>query len=103
MKNFARTIPDEHRHRDRFRTSQAEMFCSHRGRPDAISSSRKRRRSQREAQIGKILERLDEREQKIIISRFGLERGQEPLTLEGGRRRNGRDQGADPADRGPGA
>ena len=26
MKNFARTIPDEHRHRDRFRTSQAEMF-----------------------------------------------------------------------------
>ena len=28
MKNFARTIPDEHRYRDRFRTSQAEMFTS---------------------------------------------------------------------------
>ena len=26
--------------------------------------------------------RLDEREQKIIISRFGLDRGQEPLTLK---------------------
>ncbi len=26
MKNFARTIPDEHKHRDRFRTSQSEMF-----------------------------------------------------------------------------
>ena len=26
MKNFARTIPDEHTRRDRFRTSQAEMF-----------------------------------------------------------------------------
>ena len=28
MKNFARTIPDEHRHRDRFRTSNAEMFSA---------------------------------------------------------------------------
>ncbi len=28
MKNFARTIPDEHRRRDRFRTSQSEMFSS---------------------------------------------------------------------------
>ena len=82
MKNFARTIPDEHRHRDRFRTSHGEMFYSHRGRPDATSSSRKVPRHQRETQIGKILERLDEREQKIIISRFGLARGQEPLTLK---------------------
>ena len=30
----------------------------------------------------KILGQLDEREQKIIIRRFGLERGQEPLTLK---------------------
>jgi RNA polymerase primary sigma factor/RNA polymerase sigma factor len=37
---------------------------------------------QREEQIGKILERLDDREQKIIISRFGLARGHEPLTLK---------------------
>ena len=28
MKNFARTIPDEHRHHDRFRTSHAEMFAA---------------------------------------------------------------------------
>ena len=32
MKNFARTIPDEHRRRDRFRTSQLETFATH-GRP----------------------------------------------------------------------
>ncbi len=44
-----------------------------RGRTGAISTSRRVPRSQREAQIGKILERLDEREQKIIISRFGLD------------------------------
>jgi RNA polymerase primary sigma factor/RNA polymerase sigma factor len=28
MKNFARTIPDEHRYRDRYRTSQSEVFVS---------------------------------------------------------------------------
>jgi RNA polymerase primary sigma factor/RNA polymerase sigma factor len=38
--------------------------------------------SQREEQIGRILERLDDREQQIIVSRFGLRRGYEPLTLK---------------------
>jgi RNA polymerase primary sigma factor/RNA polymerase sigma factor len=38
--------------------------------------------TQRENQVGRILARLDEREQQIIISRFGLNRGQEPLTLK---------------------
>ena len=38
--------------------------------------------TQREAQVERILERLDEREQKIIVRRFGLRRGQEPLTLK---------------------
>ena len=36
MKNFARTIPGEFKHRDRFRTSQDEMFAAtqeHRGNP----------------------------------------------------------------------
>ena len=36
----------------------------------------------REMQIGKILSRLDEREQNIIISRFGLDHDHEPLTLK---------------------
>ena len=36
----------------------------------------------RELQINKILDRLDEREQQIIISRFGLNHKQEPLTLK---------------------
>ena len=35
MKNFARTIPDEHRHRDRFRTSQAETFKDRSSAPPA--------------------------------------------------------------------
>ncbi len=32
--------------------------------------------------MGRILEKLDDREQKIIISRFGLDHALEPLTLK---------------------
>ena len=81
MKNFARTIPDELRHRDRYRTSTGEMFsATEDSRSDQYAQESAQ--SLRERQIGKILERLDEREQKIIISRFGLSRGHEPLTLK---------------------
>jgi len=81
MKNFARTIPDEHRHRDRFRTSHSEMFSSA---EDDRSDQFEQESAQflRVSQVEKILGRLDEREQKIIIRRFGLQRGQEPLTLK---------------------
>ena len=81
MKNFARSIPDEHRYHDRFRTSNAEMFTAtqdERADPFEQEASQTRR----EVQVEKILERLDEREQRIIIRRFGLRRGQEPLTLK---------------------
>jgi RNA polymerase primary sigma factor/RNA polymerase sigma factor len=81
MKNFARTIPDEMRRRERFRTSQDEMFSS----TEDVRSDQYEQESaqnQRELQVGRILERLDEREQKIIISRFGLDRTHEPLTLK---------------------
>lgn len=81
MKNFARTIPGEFKHRDRFRTSQDELFAAtqeHRGNPLAEEGAQ----HQREAQIERILRRLDEREQKIITSRFGLDHAQEPQTLK---------------------
>jgi RNA polymerase primary sigma factor/RNA polymerase sigma factor len=81
MKNFARTIPGEFKHRDRFRTSQDELFAAtqeHRGNPLVEEGAQ----HQREAQIERILRRLDEREQKIIIGRFGLDHAQEPQTLK---------------------
>ncbi|HEY4232628.1 MAG TPA: sigma-70 family RNA polymerase sigma factor [Lacipirellulaceae bacterium] len=81
MKNFARTIPGEFKHRDRFRTSQDELFAAtaeHRGDPLFEEGAQ----NTREAQVERILRRLDEREQKIIIGRFGLERGHEPQTLK---------------------
>jgi RNA polymerase primary sigma factor/RNA polymerase sigma factor len=81
MKNFARTIPDENRHRDRYRTSHSEMFTT----TEDVRSDQYEQESaqvQRENQVERILDRLDEREQQIIISRFGLNRGREPLTLK---------------------
>lgn len=81
MKNFARTIPHEFKHRDRFRTSLDELFTSQEdGRGDQLGEeSAQRLRSE---QVNKILSRLDDREQKIIISRFGLDYRQEPQTLK---------------------
>ena len=81
MKNFARTIPDEHRYRDRFRTSPAEMFTSTEDdRSDQFEQEASH--SQRQWQVERILGRLDEREQKVIIRRFGLLRGEESKTLK---------------------
>lgn len=37
---------------------------------------------QRESEVQGILQRLDKRERQIIEDRFGLTRGQEPLTLK---------------------
>ena len=81
MKNFARTIPNEFKYRDRFRTSHDELFASsEESRSDWFEQESAQ--AEREAQVGRILHRLDEREQKIIIHRFGLDHSQEPLTLK---------------------
>jgi RNA polymerase primary sigma factor/RNA polymerase sigma factor len=81
MKNFARTIPERYRHCDRFRTSQSAAF------EDATDErldgpDQERAQFQRESQVATILSRLNPREQKIIIRRFGLHRGRAPLTLK---------------------
>ncbi len=81
MKNFARTIPNEFKHRDRFRTTTEELFLARQDNrldPYVEESAQQNRRRE----LSKILNRLDEREQKIISARFGLERGSEPLTLK---------------------
>jgi RNA polymerase primary sigma factor len=81
MKNFARTIPDEHRYHDRFRTSQPELFSAAEDeRSDQVELESSQ--NQRESQVDHILSCLDEREKRIIVRRFGLRRGEEPLTLK---------------------
>ncbi len=81
MKNFARTIPGEYRYRERFRTSQDEAFQAaiDEGNNPISEESLQQRRKQ---QIGRILSRLDDREQRIIVSRFGLDHRVEPRTLK---------------------
>ncbi len=81
MKNFARSIPDELRHIDRFRTGQGDVFVT----TEDVRSDQQEletAQTQREAQIGRILKRLGQREQEIIVSRFGLNRNHEPQTLQ---------------------
>lgn len=81
MKNFARTIPEEYKRRDRFRTSQDELFTGQADeRPDSLNQESVQ--NTLEKQVEKILSQLDERERQIIISRFGLDHSQEPLTLK---------------------
>ncbi|HHK41844.1 MAG TPA: sigma-70 family RNA polymerase sigma factor, partial [Planctomycetaceae bacterium] len=81
MKNFARSIPEEFKHRDRFRTAQDEMFLAQ---EDRRSDEYEQVAAQelRKQQIRRMLGYLDEREQRIIVRRFGLAPGEEPLTLK---------------------
>jgi len=81
MKNFARTIPGEHRHQDRFRAGMGDVFAS----AEDVRTDRHEledAQSRQESAVAQILQRLDTREREIITRRFGLVRGQEPLTLK---------------------
>ncbi|WP_169978163.1 sigma-70 family RNA polymerase sigma factor [Tautonia rosea] len=80
MKNFARTIPEENYRRDRFVTGHEEMFESAAdGRIDEHEYEVAHRRNV-EAVQG-MLGRLDDRERRIMISRYGLD-GSREMTLE---------------------
>jgi RNA polymerase sigma factor (sigma-70 family) len=71
MKNFARTIPEENYRRDRFVTGHEEMFeaaADNRTDEHEYESALKRMQEAVKGMLG----RLDDRERKIIISRFGL-------------------------------
>jgi len=81
MKNFARSIPKEFKQRDRFRPTAEELFLAHQDeRLDPYLQETVQ--AQRQRELARILDRLDEREQRIITARFGLGRGAEPLTLK---------------------
>jgi RNA polymerase primary sigma factor/RNA polymerase sigma factor len=81
MKNYARTIPHEFRHRDRFRTGSDETFQTKED--EGLGRYEQEVAQQlREHEIGRILGRLDEREQTIIKNRYGLDHNKEPMTLK---------------------
>lgn len=81
MKNYARSIPAEHKILDRFRTGSEEVFRfseDERGSQFADEAVNSRQHQM----IMSILDNLDDRERAIIVHRYGLERGSEPETLE---------------------
>ena len=71
MKNFARTIPEEHHRRDRFVTGHEDMF-------EAAADNRTDEHEYENAQkkmvdaVKGMLGRLDDRERRIIVSRYGI-------------------------------
>ncbi len=81
MKNYARTIPDEHKRRDRFRAADMELLQTAADRREDEYQQRMAA-TDRLAQVGKFLDRLDSREQTIIVRRYGLDHVHEPQTLK---------------------
>jgi RNA polymerase primary sigma factor len=80
MKNFARSIPEEHTRRDRFVTGHDDAFeAAADNRADEYEQEKAQR--QRQATVSHLLDRLDERERRILISRFGIG-GADEQTLE---------------------
>jgi len=80
MKNFARTIPEENYRRDRFVTGHEEMFEAAADNRTDEHEQEKAQKQQQEAVKG-MLGRLDDRERRIIVSRFGIG-GVDEQTLE---------------------
>ena len=80
MKNFARTIPEENDRRDRFVTGHEEMFeaaADTRIDEHEYESAQKRNQEAVKGMLG----RLDDRERRIIVSRYGIN-GASEQTLE---------------------
>ena len=81
MKNYARSVPAEHRQLDRYRTGHEEFFqasTDFKSNPFQLESENRVQRGL----IMRILDHLDDRERRIIICRYGLEPNTEPQTLE---------------------
>ncbi len=81
MKNFARSIPDEKKHRERYVTGHEDMFDSS---PDSRSNEQEivSAQEQAAARVHELLDRLDPREREIIRMRAGLDNYASEMTLE---------------------
>lgn len=81
MKNYSRSIPNGFRQRERFRTGcdEALLAAADNGTDEGNQESAQR---DRERQVKVILQQLSEREQSVIVRRFGLSEGEGPHTLK---------------------
>lgn len=81
VKNFARTIPTEAKHQARFQVASDELFKSVEDeRVDHMAQEREEAR--RRHSVNRLLSYLSDREQDIIVRRFGLDYRLEPQTLQ---------------------
>ena len=80
MKNFARSIPDEKHHRERYVTGHEEMF---EGRPDVRTDEQEivAQADMARDRVSKLLDGLDPRTREVIRMRNGLD-GNAEMTLE---------------------
>ena len=80
MKNFSRSIPEERYHRDRFVTGHDTIFeAAPDDRGDVHEQESEQRRNQEI--VRGMLDRLNDRERRILIGRYGIG-GTGPQTLE---------------------
>src|SRR5438067_9512163 len=81
MKNFARSIPEEKHHRERYVTGHEEIFEAA---PDTRTNEQEVLHSQEQKvhQVNRLLQYLEPREQQIIRMRAGLDDGTKSMTLE---------------------
>lgn len=88
FRNFARSIPDERKHQDRFRAADVEVFESRMEDRRSLWQDL-RVHKERVTQIHRLMKELDDRERTIIQRRYGLGEHDHPQTL----RQVGRDIG----------
>lgn len=81
IKNFTQTISREYRDRTRFHNAGEDVFQSaadHRSDQQTDEAAQ----IQRESEVARLLDRLDDRERQIIRYRYGLDSLREPMTLK---------------------
>lgn len=81
MKNFARTIPDDKRHRERYVTGHEDLFDVA---PDRRSNEQEIVSTQEQAvnRVHQLLGLLDERERQIVCMKAGLDNYPDDMRLE---------------------
>ena len=80
MRNYARSLPDEKRYHERFLPTDSDIFeWTIDERSNVVFEERNH--LEREAQVDRFLQELDDREHQIIVNRFGLGREVQPQTL----------------------
>jgi RNA polymerase primary sigma factor/RNA polymerase sigma factor len=81
IKNFAQTISREHRYHARFRNAGEGLLQMA---PDQRTNQQAEEAAQiqRQDDITRLLEQLDDREKQIIRYRYGLDSGRDPMTFE---------------------